>query len=182
MNILRGIAHPLLAAPFVVDGTDAAFNPEPHAQKLVQTCQMLTRFGVPELDVHAARLISRVSGALSAALGIYFVIGKQKRAAAALLAANTAVITAVNLPKPGTKKTQESEEPETKSQVRKALRQARGHRLLGYGAAFGGLLLATVDRDGKPSWKWKRHFKAQEKELIQEIKAQALAAGQEKTA
>ncbi len=185
MDILRGIAHPLLAAPFIVDGADAALNPESHAQKLVRTSHLLARLGLPELDMRPARLIARVSGALSAGLGMYFIVGRQKRAAAALLAANTVVIGTVNFPKPARTDVgavEKTEEPAPENQVRRALRRARGHSLLGYGAAFGGLLLATVDRDGKPSWKWKRHYRAQEKELIKEIKEQARLAVQEHAA
>ena len=162
----------------MVDGADAAFNPESHARKLVQTTRMCNKLGIPELEMPLARLISRGTGAGRAALAIYFVVGKQKRTAAALLAANTVVIAAVNMPKPGQKELEPNEaEPVTStSKLRKVLRRAQAHSLIGYGAAFGGLLLATVDRDGKPSLKWKRHYRAQEKELVAAAKEQAVKA------
>lgn len=154
-----------------MDGIGAAVKPEPHAQKLIYLFDRAHKMGLPQLTVPQATLISRVTGACSAALGIYFVVGKKKRTAAALLAANTVVIAAVNVAGQD-----ESEPSEHRTKPVREIRKLKIRNLLDYGAGFGGLLLATVDREGKPSLKWKRHYHQQERELVRTVKEQAAEA------
>lgn len=170
MDIIRGLAHPLIAAPFVVDGLGAAFNPDPHADQVIRACAPLQKFGVKTPSLEQARLASRISGAVSAASGLYFVVGKHKRTAATVLAANALALIAVNCPT-HVDKTAPKEE-------RRLEKKLQRRKLMEYGAAFGGLLLATVDRDGAPSWRWARAHHAQEREAIAAAEEAAFAAGQ----
>lgn len=161
MNILRSLAYPLLAAPFVVDGIGAVVSPDPHADKLLEAWDGLERLGAPELDESTAVLAARIGGAAGALGGIYLVVGKHKHLAAAVLAAATVPLAILNGPL-GTHGRLE--------------RRAARRRVVDFGALAGGLIFAALDRDGKPSLKWRRQYRRQEKELVAATKAAAKAA------
>lgn len=136
MDILRGKAHLLLVAPLVADGLGAALKPEPHVKQVLRQAD---RVGLSELHPDRVRLATRLSGAATALLGVYLVVGKHKRPAAFLLAGTTSAMMAVN--------------------CHSHLDAAQKRKLLGYGSAVGGLLLATMDRKGVPSRRWEREFR-----------------------
>ncbi len=152
MNILRSVAYPLLAAPFIVDGISAVRAPAPHAQKLMEAWRVTEKMGAPELSEETAILASRVGGIAGACAGMYLIVGKHKRLAATALAVATLPLGLIN-------------GPLGVDGNRRERRQAR-QRLLNYGALTGGLLFAAMDRNGKPSRKWRRTFRRHEKELV----------------
>lgn len=172
MDILRGIAYPLIAAPFVVDGASAAFNPEPHAEMLVKACRRTEKVGLPRPSMPQARLLARASGAATALLGSYLVFGKRKRTAALLLAVNMAPAVFVNVAAADPRQAKK-DAPENK-EARSLLRQLNRTKALAYGASFGGVLLASVDRRGEPSLAWKRAYARQERVLLRAAEEGAL--------
>ena len=170
MDIIRGLAHPLIAAPFIVDGFGAAINPDPHAEQVLRASASLAKLGVNPPSLEQARLASRATGAASAVCGLYFIVGKHKRIAATLLAINALALGAVNCPTHVDKSLPKSE--------RRLKKKLQKRKLVEYGAAFGGLLLATVDRAGAPSWRWARSFHKEERELLAAAEEKAFLAGQ----
>lgn len=171
MDILRGLAHPLIAAPFIIDGFDAAINPDHHALRVQQACSRFQRLGLPQPTFEQARGASRVSGSATMAVALYFIVGKHKRTAAAILAANTVTLAAINCPS--------NVNGEQSRKERKEARKTSRKKALEYGTMLGGLLLATVDRQGEPSWKWARSFNKQRRSALEAAREQAFQEGQQ---
>lgn len=167
MSILRIKAHVLLAAPFIVDGISAMKDPDPHADKVLRAWSTATGMGAPELNPDKVRLAARAGGAAAVATAAYLVFGKHKRVAASILTASIVPLALVNAP--------------VWLAGDRLERQISGRKLLDYGALAGGLLLASVDLNGKPSRKWKRHFKVEQKKLIEEARDKALREGAKQT-
>ena len=153
MNILRSFARPMLAAPFIVDGLDALVRPSRHVEKFEKVAPTLERAGLPPVLASDARLLTRVSGAVSLLAGLGLAAGRAPRTNAAILATLNVPLTVVNNPVWAVKGT-----------------KARQEALSGLlrGAAVGaGLALATVDRQGKPSLAWRMRNSRQQREAIQ---------------
>ncbi len=143
MSVTRLIARPMLAASFIADGLDAVRAPASHAEKFTKVQPFLERAGVPPVLSSDAILLTRVSGAITAVAGLCLATGRRPRTAALVLAVLNIPVTLVNYPV-----WQSSDKTERTEQFRGLLRG------LGLG---GGLLLAAVDRDGKPSLGWRYH-------------------------
>lgn len=138
MALVRRIARPLLAAPFVVQGVRTALRPEheidvyPQAFDAVDST--LAKSSAPSfLD---ARTIIRASGVVAAGAGVMYAAGRCPRAAAVALLATTSVGWA------GRKKVWELRGEERVQEIQSILTDA---------GLLGGVLLAVVDHDGKPS-------------------------------
>ncbi|NLI19043.1 MAG: DoxX family protein [Actinomycetales bacterium] len=141
MSVTRLIARPMLAAYFVADGIDAVRKPATHVERFSRVQPLLERAGVPPVLSSDAVMLTRVSGAISAVAGLCLATGRRPRLAALTLAVLNIPVTLVNNPV-----WQEADPEERKERARGLLRG------LGLG---GGLLLAAVDRDGKPSLGWR---------------------------
>lgn len=142
MNILRMAAHTLLAAPFVIDGISVVRDPDDHAEKAERAWSTVSAWGAPELDGDQLRLIARAGGAVLASLGVHYALGQNRRTTAAVLAASTLPLALINAP--------------IWLAGDKAERRAAAKSLTNYGVLAGGLILGALDRNGKPSRKWKR--------------------------
>lgn len=153
MNMLRSFARPMLAAPFIVDGLDALVRPSRHVEKFEKVAPALERAGLPPVLSSDARMLTRASGAVSLVAGLGLAVGRAPRLNAAILAALNVPLTVVNNPVwavqgTGTRK-------ETLSGLLR-------------GAAVGaGLVLAAVDRQGKPSLAWQMRNSRQQHEAMQ---------------
>lgn len=141
MALVRRIARPLLAAPFVVEGVRTVLRPEreidvyPEAFEAVDST--LSKSSAPGfLD---ARTIIRASGAVAAGAGVLYATNRYPRAAAATLLLTTSVGWA------GRKKVWELRGEERAQEIRAILTDA---------GLLGGMLLAVVDHDGKPSLRY----------------------------
>lgn len=139
MALVRRIARPLLAAPFVMEGVRTALNPErplvgfPEAFSAVDSAVA----GSPIPSFIDARLLMRLTGALAAGAGVAYATNRAPRAAAVVMLATTTVGWA------GRKKIWELKGEERLEEIRS---------LLGDAGLLGGLLLAAVDHDGRPSF------------------------------
>ena len=124
MNLLRVVARPLLAAPFIADGVDALMHPRFHVERAA---------GVRPL-------IDKATGAVSVVAGLRFALGRKPRVAALTLAAIGAPMALVNAPLPGTTRGL------SKEQIKR-----RRYRTLNKAGLAAGVLLASMDRVGQPS-------------------------------
>lgn len=138
MSLVRRIARPLLAAPFVLEGVRTALHPEreidvyPQAFEAVDS--KLSRSSAPSfLDV---RTILRASGVVAAGAGVLYATDRCPRAAAAALLMTTTVGWA------GRRKVWELRGEELTEEIQSLLKDA---------GLLGGVLLAVVDHDGRPS-------------------------------
>ncbi|PZP16545.1 MAG: hypothetical protein DI611_05630 [Brachybacterium faecium] len=138
MSLVRRIARPLLAAPFILEGIRTASQPEreidvyPQAFEAVDSA--LAKTSTP--DFLDARTIIRASGAVAAGAGIMYASNRCPRLAAATLLVTTSVGWA------GRKRIWELSGEERMQELQSILTDA---------GLLGGVLLAVVDHDGRPS-------------------------------
>jgi len=143
MTLVRLVARPMLASIFVVQGVNTLRDPQP----ITPAAQRLTDKVAPTLQQASsaaptdAETLARVNGALQAGAGIALATGKCPRLAALTLAATLVPTT---LARHAFWET-ESDEDKTTQRV---------HFLKNVSLA-GGLLVAGVDRAGKPGMKWR---------------------------
>ncbi|MDN5600118.1 MAG: hypothetical protein L0G52_06245 [Brachybacterium sp.] len=138
MSLVRRIARPLLAAPFVFEGVRTALHPEReidvYPQAFDAADSVISKSAAPGfLNV---RTIVQVSGAVAAGAGILYATNRCPRGAAVALLATTSVGWA------GRKKVWELRGEELTQEVQSILTDA---------GLLGGVLLAVVDTDGRPS-------------------------------
>ncbi|MCG7291952.1 DoxX family protein [Corynebacterium afermentans] len=148
--MIRKIARPMLASVYVIDGVETLLNPAGHkdsADSVLKKLRDLTpreyRGFLPKSPETAAQII----GATKAGAGASFAIGKFPRLSATLLAA-TALPTVM-----GRHAFWEAEDDDEKARLRTGA-------LTDLGLA-GGVLLATVDNNGKPDLKWRAQHAAE---------------------
>lgn len=158
MNILRIVARPLLAAPFIADGISAVRDPDPHVERARSVTPLLERAGV-ELDDSQLRLATRVMGGVTTLAGVSLALGKGVRTSAGVLAAVAVPLAVVNNPVWAATTSQE--------------RRLRRHGLTRALALFGGLLIASTDREGRPSATWSLRNHCEHRGELKQVRAQA---------
>ncbi|WP_114855361.1 hypothetical protein [Brachybacterium sp. YJGR34] len=138
MALVRRIARPLLAAPFIAQGVRSAVHPErdievfPEAFEKVDSS--LAKSSAPGfVDV---RTVLRATGVVAAGAGVLYATNRYPRAAATTLLLTTSVGWA------GRKKIWELRGEELTDEVRSILTEV---------GLLGGVLLAVVDHEGRPS-------------------------------
>ncbi|NED97232.1 DoxX family protein [Phytoactinopolyspora alkaliphila] len=143
MTLVRLIARPMLASIFVVQGWKNYRNPEP----LVPTAKSVTdRVGpfiernVPNAPTDPKQLV-RINAAAQVGAGLALATGRFPRLAALVLAGSLVPTTMAAHP------FWEIQDPEERA-------AQRIHALKNAGLA-GGLLLASVDTEGKPGLRWR---------------------------
>jgi putative oxidoreductase len=138
--LVRRIARPLLAAPYVSDGVDALRNPQPHVAGAAPLVEKVTEQADKQLPVQlpkdAAQWVKVIAG-VKVAAGVLFALGRLPRLSALLLGA-TAVPTAL-----AQHRFWEATDPQERANQTKHFLHSLG--------LLGGLLLAAVDTEGKPS-------------------------------
>ncbi|GHB51326.1 hypothetical protein GCM10010347_21370 [Streptomyces cirratus] len=135
MAVLRKLARPLLAAPFIAGGLRTLRRPEAVAE-LAQPVVRAVGERIPALAGDPLTLV-RANSAVQAGAGLLFATGRAPRLAALALAA-TLVPTAFTGHAFWT-----VEDPEERA-------RRRAHFLTDL-SALGGLLIAAADTHGKPS-------------------------------
>lgn len=151
MNILRAFARPMLAASFVLDGIDALTRPARHVERFERVSPLLERVGLPPVLTADARMLTRACGAVSVTAGLGLATGRAPRTCAAVLAALNVPFTLINNP------VWAASSKEARKQALSGL--ARG------GAVGAGLLLAAVDREGRPSLAWRIESRKRQKAI-----------------
>ena len=158
MSILRAVARPLLAAPFIAAGADALARPKLHRERAQRLAPVASKFGV-ELDETTSDSATRSLGAVLAVAGLALAAGKFPRTAGAVLAAAQVPVALANNPVWAGKGKDRKE------------RLAELTGLLGAAGLVGGALLAAADRDGKPSFSWQRQANRRHKEALKAARA-----------
>lgn len=138
--LLRRLARPLLAAPFVYDGVQAALHPAEHVAAARDLTDTVTdRLGVPRLSDERLTLAVRAHGGLTAALGVALAAGFFPRVASLQLAALSAPLAVVH-------------QPFSSKGAPRAEKTGRFVRAIG---SVGAALIAGVDTQGKPGMSWR---------------------------
>jgi len=142
MSLVRRIARPLLAAPFIVEGIRTAITPERATAVLpssVVESADRTLHSTPVPDLVKVKDLLRISGAVAAGAGVLYATGRNPRLAAAVLLATTTVGWA------GRKRVWELKGAERMQELSSIVTDA---------GLLGGVLLAVVDHDGRPSLRY----------------------------
>jgi putative oxidoreductase len=140
MMLVRRLARPMLASIFIYAGLEAFLNPAgkvPRAERLVGG--LPERIPVPY--VTSTEQLIRIDAAAKVLGGIALGLGKSPRLAALALAVSLAPTTIA-----GHAFWVEDDRP---------TRQAQKLQLAKNASIMGGLLLAVVDTEGKPSLGWR---------------------------
>lgn len=138
--IARRIARPLLAAPFVWGGIETLQNPGPRVQRAEAVAPRLAeRLPLP-LPSQTEQLV-KLNAASQIVAGLLLAIGRLPRLAALVLAASIVPTTAAG------HRFWELDDPAQRS-------QQQIHFLKNAGL-LGGLLLAALDTEGRPSIGWR---------------------------
>ena len=144
MALVRRIARPLLAAPFIFEGVRTALHPEReidvYPQALDAVDSAIAKSSAPGFV--DARTVVRAAGAVAAGAGVLYATNRYPRAAAAALLLTTSIGWA------GRKKVWELRGEELTQEVQAILTDA---------GLLGGVLLAVVDNDGRPSLGYRAH-------------------------
>jgi putative oxidoreductase len=138
MSIVRRLARPLLAAPFVLEGVEHVRHPGPRVES---ARPLVSRLAEPLRLPDDPEMLVRANGAAMAVAGSLLATGRLPRLAAAVLAATVVPATYV-----------ENAFWAEKDPERKAAQRTRFLTSLGL---LGGALLASVDTDGRPGLAWR---------------------------
>ena len=137
MNLLRVVARPLLAAPFIADGVDALMHPRFHVERAAGVRPLIDKatdaVGLEPLTDQQLAVATRVTGAVTVVAGLRFALGRKPRVAALTLAAIGAPMALVNAPLPGTTRGL------SKEQIKR-----RHYRTLNKAGLAAGVLLASA--------------------------------------
>ncbi|MEU2202677.1 DoxX family membrane protein [Isoptericola sp. NPDC019482] len=133
--LLRRIARPLLAAPFVYDGIQAVLHPAEHVDAAREGSTLVTdAVGAEPLSERQLGLLVRAHGAVTAVAGVLLAVGRTPRTAALALAALTAPLAVAH-------------QPFTSKGAERSLRTAAFVKDLG---KVGAAVIAGVDLEGRP--------------------------------
>ncbi|PJI95221.1 DoxX family membrane protein [Luteimicrobium subarcticum] len=159
--LLRHVARPLLAAPFVLDGLDAALRPARHVVAAEATVEKLSARvpSVPPVSRRNLTLAVRVHGAVTAVAGLALAFHKSPRSAALLLAALTAPLAIADEPFTG--------RPETRRDRAKPFVHDLG--------LLGAALLAAADTEGRPGVVWRVRSARVRRHAVHDAVAEATA-------
>jgi uncharacterized membrane protein YphA (DoxX/SURF4 family) len=160
--LIRRIARPMLSAVFISRGIDALRSPKPAADAARATLEGLSKLPDPvgTKVPSNAETVTRVNAAVQIGGGLLLASGKLPRVASAALA-----LTVVPGSLGGHTFWSESD-PQRKADERRAF--------LTDVSLIGGLIIAAVDTEGKPSLGWRGRRAAHE---VSEAVAAALPVG-----
>lgn len=144
MGLFRAVARPMLSAIFVTSGVDQVSDPESHvpaAKDVTEPFQEAAEGAIPQVaDAETTQLI-QLNGLVQVIGGLLLAAGKLPRLSALLLAGSLVPTTLAG------HRFWEEDDPQAKQQQK--IHFFKNVSLL------GGLLIATMDREGEPSLTWK---------------------------
>ncbi|MFL6160863.1 MAG: DoxX family protein [Jatrophihabitantaceae bacterium] len=138
MSLIRRIARPLLAASFISGGIDTLRNPTPRVPSAEKVVRPLVD-AVPQLS--NTEQVVKIDAAIKVVAGTMLALGKFPRLSAAVLAASLVPTTVA-----GHRFWEESDPVRRRNQQLHLVKNA---------GIVGGLLLAAVDTEGRPSLVWR---------------------------
>ncbi|MBA3621176.1 MAG: DoxX family protein [Euzebyales bacterium] len=143
MSLLRRLARPLLASMFVTGGVDALLNPAPKVPVADDVATSVAGH-LPGLSEQDTETLVRLNGGVQVGAGTLFALGRFPRLSALALAASLVPTTAA------AHRYWEYDDP-----VQRQQQQAHFFKNV---SMLGGLLLASIDTEGRPSLGWRaRH-------------------------
>jgi uncharacterized membrane protein YphA (DoxX/SURF4 family) len=150
MTLVRLVARPMLSTMFIVGGINALKNPEATAERAKPVIDRLLPLlqrasGSVPVELDAKRVV-QINAIVDVAAGAALATGRWPRVSAFVLAASLVPTTF------GGHRYWEEVEPGTKANHR--IHFAKNVSIL------GGLLLASVDTEGKPSLAWRARRQA----------------------
>ena len=166
MSILRVLARPLLATPFIVSGVDALVRPASHRERAETLTPLAEKAGYP-VSTKQVDLATRAFGLSNILCGAALATGKMPRTSALVLAATQLPVAVANNP------------------VWLHKGAERRKDLAGLTASaglLGGVLLAAADLAGKPSHSWRRMYKQERRREVSEVRNRERAAAQARLA
>ncbi len=160
--LIRRIARPMLATTFITRGVDALRNPKPAADAARPTLESLSKLPDPvgpNVPTNA-ETVAKVTAGVQIGAGLLLATGRLPRISSAALALSVV---------PGSLGGHafwNQSDPERKAAERRALLNDVG--------LIGGLIIASVDTEGKPSLGWRGRRAARK---VSEAVASALPVG-----
>lgn len=150
MSLLRRVARPMLASMFIAGGVDALRDPGPKMPAAEGVAPKVANQipGLPEDDTE--KLI-RINGGVQVAAGALLALGRFPRLSSLALAASLVPTTAA-----GHRFWEEDDA---------AARQQQQFHFLKNVSMLGGLLLASMDTEGKPGLVWRARHQAEHAEV-----------------
>jgi uncharacterized membrane protein YphA (DoxX/SURF4 family) len=141
--LIRRIARPLLSAAFIGQGVDSLLNPKPAAEAAAPTVDGLRALPDPVGSAIPSdpQTFARVNAAVQIGGGVLLASGKAPRIASAALALT---VLPANL---GAHMFWSESDPQLKAEKRRDF--------LTDLSLLGGLMIASADTAGKPSWGWR---------------------------
>ncbi|MFT3943559.1 MAG: DoxX family protein [Ancrocorticia sp.] len=166
MSILRALARPLLATPFVVSGIDALIRPANHRERAENVAPLLDKAGYPLTEKQMDRA-TRALGLTNVLCGAALAVGKFPRFSALVLAATEVPVALANNP----------------VWLHKGAERRKDLlRLTEAAGLLGGVLLAASDLAGKPSRSWRRMYKQDLRQQLETVRAHERALTQARIA
>lgn len=171
MTVIRLLARPMLASMFVVGGIDSLIHASgkvPKAEKVTDQVPTLAERLAPGLPVPTdpATLV-RINGGVQVVAGLALATGRMPRISALVLAASLAPTTYAGHP--------------FWEEKDKAARSAQRTQFFKNLSMMGGLLVASVDTEGKPGVAWRARRAARDvrrgaRQLAKQARAEARVA------
>jgi len=151
MTLVRRLARPLLAAPFIYGGIDQLRRPDRKTDGGGPVIPALKGLAVGPVTLPSEEAgLVRLNGALMTGAGLGLATGRAPRLSSVVLAASLVPTTLT-----GHRFWEAPDEKTKQLQLVQALKNA---------ALFGGLLIAAVDTNGKPGLAWRAHHAAKQAE------------------
>ncbi|MGY1749204.1 DoxX family protein [Modestobacter sp. SYSU DS0511] len=141
--LVRRIARPLLASSFIYGGIDTLRNPSTRVPGATPVVEQLTEVADKQLPIEVPRDVEqwvKINAGVHVGAGSLFALGRLPRVSALTLAGSTVFTTLAG------HRFWEHEDPEERfGQLSNFLKNA---------GLLGGLLIAAVDTEGRPSVGW----------------------------
>jgi putative oxidoreductase len=137
MPVVRAAARPLLASIFVAGGVDTLRNPDPRVQA---ADKLVTPMVQRSSRLSSTEQVVKLDAAAKIVAGILLAFGRLPRLSATVLAASLVPTTLA-----GHRFWEESDP---------AMRAQQRMHLMKNASVLGGLILAAVDTEGRPSLAW----------------------------
>jgi putative oxidoreductase len=138
--LIRRLARPLLAAIFIKGGVDTLLNPEPRVQKATPLLEKAAPSLPDQVPTEPHQLV-KIDAGVKIGAGVLLAVNKFPRLASLALAGTLVPTTVAG--HPFWEKSDPAEKAADQQQFLKNL------------SILGGLILAAVDTEGKPSLGWR---------------------------
>jgi len=146
MSLQRRIARPMLASMFVAGGLDTLLNPEPKVSVAEDVAPKVAE-QIPGLSEEDTEALIRLNGGVQLAAGALLALGRLPRLSSLALAATLLPTTAA------AHRFWEFDDPDQRS-------QQKVHFLKNV-SMLGGLLITSLDTEGRPGLSWRTRHAAE---------------------